>query len=112
MPKLEINIRVTTPPLSKNQDPIIISPTAMVLAKSPTTTTTPLRKPDNSAITVPPTSRIDSGFDQKRASNTDKPLPVLDRTRERLDEHPGSQRNSSAGELADWLALSKMMENM
>jgi ankyrin repeat protein len=112
MPKLEINIRVTTPPLSKNQDPIIISPTAMVMAKSPTTTTTPLRKPDKSAITVPPTSRIDSVFDQKRASNTDKPLPVLDRTRGRLDEHPGSQRNSSAAELADWLALSKMMDNM
>ncbi|KAF2820540.1 ankyrin [Ophiobolus disseminans] len=44
-----------------------------------------------------------------------KPLPVLDRSKAALDgEADGekSKRNSNAAELADWLALSKMMERM
>jgi ankyrin repeat protein len=112
MPKLEINIRVTTPPFLKSQEPIIISPTSFAAKKLPTTTPAPIRSAVAVSEIVPPTSRIDSGFGQKRASDTDKPLPVLDRNKQTLDEHPGGKRNSSAQELADWLALSKLMDNM
>ncbi|KAH7390933.1 ankyrin repeat-containing domain protein [Phaeosphaeria sp. MPI-PUGE-AT-0046c] len=58
-----------------------------------------------------PSPRIDSGFGQKRPGDTDKPLPVLDRSKTTL-EGKDDKRNSSAAELADWLALSKMMDNI
>jgi hypothetical protein len=58
-----------------------------------------------------PAPRIDSGFGQKRPSDTDKPLPVLDRNKVDLDGK-NDKRSSSAAELADWLALSKMMDNL
>jgi ankyrin repeat protein len=100
MPKLEVSIRITTPPSSKQLSP---NTTTSSTAKLPTITTT-------SASSTNP--RIDSGFGQKRPSDTEKPLPVLDRTKETLEEKAGDKRNSSAAELADWLALTKMMDNM
>jgi ankyrin repeat protein len=112
MPKLEINIRITTPPFSKSQEPVIISPTSFSAKNLPAVKKAPLRSTVAVSESVAPTLRIDSGFGQKRASNADKPLPVLDRNKQTLDEHPGSKRNSSAQELADWLALSKLMDNM
>ncbi|OAK97801.1 ankyrin [Phaeosphaeriaceae sp. SRC1lsM3a] len=48
---------------------------------------------------------------QARPSDIDKPLPVLDRSKVTL-EGKDDKRNSSAAELADWLALSKMMDNI
>jgi ankyrin repeat protein len=114
MPKLEINIRVTTPPSSKTLNPTTtISPQALSAKTSPTVTSAPIHTIANTTAATngngTPTSRIDSGFGQKRGSNTDKPLPVLDRGKATLD---GANRSSSAAELADWLALSKMMDNM
>jgi ankyrin repeat protein len=59
-----------------------------------------------------PSPRVDSGFDQQRP-DLDKPLPVPDRSQPSLGEDSDSKkRNSNAVELADWLALSEMMESM
>jgi hypothetical protein len=59
-----------------------------------------------------PSPRVDSGFDQQRP-DLDKPLPILDRSQPSLREESDSKkRNSNAVELADWLALSEMMESM
>ncbi|EAT81214.2 hypothetical protein SNOG_11506 [Parastagonospora nodorum SN15] len=49
---------------------------------------------------------------EKRVSDAEQPLPVLDRTKAVLNGKTGDKRNSSAAELADWLALSKMMDGL
>jgi hypothetical protein len=100
MPKLEVSIRVTTPPASRHLD---LAAATDVAIKLPTTSA-----PATTAHKRVPSPRIDSGFGQKRPSDADKPLPVLDRSKAALD----GKRNSSAAELADWLALSKMMDNL
>ncbi|CAO2657940.1 Nn.00g072000.m01.CDS01 [Neocucurbitaria sp. VM-36] len=55
--------------------------------------------------------RIDSGFGQKRPSDTEKPLPPLDRNKSMLGANENAQR-VSGHELNDWLALSKMLDNL
>jgi ankyrin repeat protein len=89
MPKLEINIRVTTPPSSKQ--PIITTTTA--------TPTGPTLNP-----------RIDSGLGHTRPIDADISPPV--RSLDRAVAATPEKRNSSAAELADWLALSKLMEKV
>ncbi|KAH7080194.1 ankyrin repeat domain-containing protein [Paraphoma chrysanthemicola] len=118
MPKLEINIRITTPPSSKQIKPTV-TPNTSSSSKFPSSSTVAIPQPTTAASTLPtvgalkplPTPRIDSGFGQKRPSDTEKPLPVLDRNKVVLDGK-NEKRNSSAAELADWLALSKMMDNL
>jgi ankyrin repeat protein len=95
MPKLELNIRSTSPPLSKTLSPSV----AEIKAPAAVETVTKSN----------PSPRIDSGFGQKRADVTEKPLPVLDRSKANLE---GEKRSSSAAELADWLALSRMMDDL
>jgi ankyrin repeat protein len=106
LPKLEVNIHLTTPPSSKPFD-ATTTPSVSKTATATTTTTANLPNISHKRVASP---RIDSGFGQKRPSDTDKPLPVLDRNKPMLDGE--SKRNSSAAELADWLALSKMMDRM
>jgi ankyrin repeat protein len=113
IPKLEVSIRVTTPPSSKYLDDSS-APSAPVASKVPVITTT-ATSPTIAATTNDkrvPSPRIDSGFGQKRPADAEKPLPVLDRNKAALDGKPIEKRNSSATELADWLALSKMMDNL
>jgi len=100
IPKLEVNIRITTPPSSAQLNP----------TKTPIVSTTSLPSTTNATHKRVASPRIDSGFGQKRPSDTDKPLPVLDRNKADLDGK--DKRNSSAAELADWLALSKLMDNI
>jgi hypothetical protein len=57
-------------------------------------------------------SRIDSGFGQKRPGDTEKPLPALGPNKSTVGDDGKDKRNSSAAELADWLALSKMMDTL
>lgn len=117
MPKLELSYRVTTPPSSKllASTTTEVVPASTFITLAPTTTTT--TSPPIAKTTVladhkrNPSPRIDSGFGQKRPSDIDKPLPVLDRSKVTL-EGKDDKRNSSAAELADWLALSKMMDNI
>ncbi|KAJ4366306.1 hypothetical protein N0V83_007942 [Neocucurbitaria cava] len=58
-----------------------------------------------------PAPRIDSGFGQKRPSDTEKPLPPLDRNKSMLGANETAKR-ASGHELNDWLALSKMIDNL
>jgi ankyrin repeat protein len=108
MPKLEVSIRVTTPPASKHLDIASQNPAASIT--TPSIITAP--QPPADVSKRAPNFRIDSGSWQKRASDAEKPLPVLDRTKAVLDGKTGDKRNSSAAELADWLALSKMMDGL
>jgi len=100
-PKIEVSIRVNTPPSSKYLDVTTVQTTS---------------KPANVANTSHKrgeSPRIDSGLGQKRPCNVDKPLPVLDRSKSALDgKSEANKRDSSATELADWLALSRMMDRM
>lgn len=117
MPKLELNLRVTTPPSSKHLTSVTTEIKSAKDLKEPNTTTiTTTALPSTKTAVVAsakhaPSPRIDSGFGQKRPGDTDKPLPVLDRNKVTL-EGKDDKRNSSAAELADWLALSKMMDNI
>tara|TARA_R110002003_G_scaffold112_7_gene9587 strand:- start:4352 stop:7708 length:3357 start_codon:yes stop_codon:yes gene_type:complete len=118
MPKLEVNIRITTPTSAKQFKPTVASNTSLsAKIQSSSTYSIPLSataahsNPSIAGLKPLPAPRIDSGFGQKRPSDTDKPLPVLDRNKVDLDGK-NDNRSSSAAELADWLALSKMMDNL
>lgn len=113
MPKLEVSIRVITPPASRhlNLAPTDSVPTAAGIPII-TTTSAPPTIPATTAHKRGPSPRIDSGFGQKRSGDTEKPLPILDQNKAALDGKPIEKRNSSAAELADWLALSKMIDNL
>lgn len=122
MPKQMLELRIHTPPSTTHLKSL--SPKSPTTQKSPSTA--PLKEakhatPINANTSDPNTTtqekrvtspRIDSGFGQKRASITDKPLPVLDRNKTTLSDDDAVQRNSNGAELADWLALSKMMDNL
>ncbi|KAH3977786.1 hypothetical protein HBI56_105990 [Parastagonospora nodorum] len=108
MPKLEVSIRITTPPASKHLDIASQNPAALIT--TPSIVTAPHPPADTSKRA--PNFRIDSGSWQKRVSDAEQPLPVLDRTKAVLNGKTGDKRNSSAAELADWLALSKMMDGL
>lgn len=56
----------------------------------------------------PPQPRTDSGLDVERSDGCDKPLPVLIRGRTMFDRDEAKEEID--GELADWLALSRMLE--
>jgi ankyrin repeat protein len=59
-----------------------------------------------------PTPRIDSGFGQARPSATEKPLPTLDRNKTTFDGRNETVKKEDEGELADWLAMSKLLERL
>ncbi|KAH8728276.1 ankyrin repeat-containing domain protein [Phaeosphaeriaceae sp. PMI808] len=111
--KLEVNTCVATPPPTINSkissSPI---PNAPATAKTISPSTTDFLKPTTTVHKRVPSPRIDSGFGQKRACDVDKPLPVLDHNKVTLKAKEGDKRNSNATELADWLALSKMMDKL
>lgn len=106
MPKLEVSIRVTTPPASKHLD--LASSTPVISITKTPSVTAPVDASNKRASNF----RIDSGSWQKRASIAEKPLPVLDRNKGALDSKFVDKRNSSAAELVDWLALSKLMDGL
>ena len=109
MPKLEVSIRVTTPPSSKYLDVASFNPAVSnTTPSSVTASQTPVDASNKRASNF----RIDSGSWQKRVSVAEKPLPGLVRNKDALDRKVVDKRNSSVAELADWLALSKMMDGL
>ncbi|KAI8933666.1 hypothetical protein NX059_009387 [Plenodomus lindquistii] len=88
-----ISIRINTPPFSNK--PTFEASTTTVGTDAP--------------LKPLPTPRVDSGVSQKTAVATAKALPALDRNKSTLD---GDAKRESGHELKDWLALSKMIDNL
>jgi ankyrin repeat protein len=116
LPKQMLELNMPAPlssTLNTTSTPNLLSSTKPPLATSSSTSNVIKPTP---AVTVVAKQlaapRIDSGFGQKRPGDTEKPLPVLDRNNEKLSGEKATKRTSSAAELADWLALSKMMDNL
>jgi ankyrin repeat protein len=109
MPKLGVSICVTTPPASRYLEVASFNPVASTTTPSSVLVSHLPADPSNKRAS---NFRIDSGSWQKRVGVAEKPLPVLDRSKDALDGKVIDKRNSSAAELADWLALSKMMDGL
>lgn len=121
-----ISIRINTPSFSKtpknqhkkNSKSTLLRANSLRTTKVPkaptkefgnvTIGTDNLRKPLQ-------TPRVDSGVGQHTPSRTEMSIPVLDRNQGSLDGDTytaAMQKRESGNELKDWLALSKMMENI
>lgn len=110
---LELNFHAPlSSPLDASSTPNLLSSTKSPLGTSKSTTNLTNGTPTVQVATKLPAPRIDSGFGQKRPNDTEKPLPALDRNDATLSGEKATNRNSNAAELADWLALSKMMDNL
>lgn len=126
-----VSMRITTPPHSTpsmlddavrlTSSPMLTSTLNPTITSSSATNdfyTVPTSKPiAPTPVSTPSkplsTPRVDSGVGQKRPSDTEKPLPVLDRNQSVLDGIATDAKQRESGhELKDWLALSKMMENL
>lgn len=81
--------------------------------KSSSTSKQPESAPKLSAASVkplPPQPRTDSGLDVERSDGGEKPLPPLSRDKKRFDSE--EKRESGSAELADWLALSQILDRL
>ena len=123
-----VSMRITTP-TSSTPPQITLTPSStsiptLTQAVQPDTSLKPAATVSKPAATSTtslatqkplPTPRVDSGVGQKRPSDADKPLPALDRNKSTLDGDASAsdrKKRESGHELKDWLALSKMMDNL
>jgi ankyrin repeat protein len=60
---------------------------------------------------LPPQPRTDSGLDVEQPSGVNKPLPLLNREKTAFDSSD-NEKNGKGEELADWLAISRMLEGL
>jgi hypothetical protein len=122
-----LSVRITSPPTSKEQYPTTApqsSNTPQLLANPDffaTETSTVANNTKHTAPAVPvgkhlPSPRVDSGIGQERPSDVEKPLPALDKNQNTLDLTQVNEKltnpRESGHELKDWLALSRMLDDI
>lgn len=112
-------LAATSPSLPYSSSTVSLANTSAKLKPQPSPSLQQPTKPTASLKPAPntqkplPQPRIDSGFGHAHTA-TEKPLPALDRTKATFDGKPVAteQKPEQNDELAGWLAMSKMIDNL